>query len=242
MLRLFRITVLDQRKGEGFKKQNARTGKRKGVEFLYMAKYTGPKFRLDRREGVNMQLKGKRSSSGKHPLDKKGPMPPGQHGPHSRGRLSGYGIQLREKQKAKRMYGMFERQFQRYYHESMRRGGKGEELLRLLETRLDNVVYRLGFALSRYHARQMVNHGHILVNGKKVSIPSYEVKVGEVISLKEKAQNLPNVKEAIEGAATTALAEWLERKAIVGKVKRKPTREELPSDINENLIIEYYSR
>lgn len=207
-----------------------------------MARYIGPKFRLDRREGVNMLLKGKRSTSGKHPLDKKGPMPPGQHGPRSRGRLSNYGIQLREKQKAKRMYGILERQFRRYYEESVRTGTKGEGLLRLLERRLDNVVYRLGFALSRAHARQLVNHGHIFVDGKKVSIPSYEVKEGQVVSIKEKSRTLPNITEALENATMATQAAWLEKKATLGKITRYPNRDEMPMDINEHLIIEYYSR
>lgn len=207
-----------------------------------MARFIGPKFRLDRREGVNLLLKGKRSTSGKHPLDKKGPMPPGQHGPKGGRRLSGYGVQLREKQKAKRMYGVFERQFRKFYEEADRRGGKGEELLRMLESRLDNVVFRLGLALSRAHARQLVTHGHILVDGKKLDIPSYEVKIGQVISVHTKAQDLPNIKEALENTKSTALPEWLERKALVGKVVRKPERTEMPSEINENLIVEYYSR
>ena len=140
------------------------------------------------------------------------------------------------------MYGLLERQFHKYYVESVRTGEKGEGLLRLLERRLDNTVYRLGFALSRYHARQLVNHGHIVVDGKKLSIPSYEVKEGQVVTLKEKAQQLPNVKEAVENAKNLTLPDWLERKALVGKVVRYPTREEMPQELNENLIIEYYSR
>lgn len=208
-----------------------------------MARYIGPKFRLDRREGVNMLLKGKRSISGKHPLEKKGAVAPGQHGPKgSRRRLSGYGVQLREKQKAKRMYGILERQFRKMFEEASRRGGKGEELLRMLESRLDNIVFRLGLALSRAHARQLVTHGHILVDGKKVSIPSYEVKAGQVITVVQKAQNLPNIKEAIENVKADNLPDWLERKALVGKVVRLPERAEMPPDLNENLIVEYYSR
>lgn len=207
-----------------------------------MARYIGPKFRLDRREGTNLLLKGKRSISPKHPLEKKGPVPPGQHGNKRAKKLSGYGVQLREKQKTKRMYGVLERQFQKYYAEAMRRGEKGEGLLRLLETRLDNTVYRLGFAVSRAQARQLVNHGHVLVDNKKVTIPSYAVHDGQVITLKEKSQSLPGVKEGLELAENTAMPGWLERKALVGKISRMPNRDEMPVEINENLIIEYYSR
>lgn len=207
-----------------------------------MGRYIGPKFRLDRREGINLLLKGKRSVSGKHPLDKKGAVVPGQHGARGGRRPSNFGVQLREKQKAKRMYGMFERQFRKNYEEAVRRGGKGEELLRILECRLDNVVYRLGLALSRSHARQLVTHGHILVDGKKLSIPSYEIQTGQVISLKAKTVKVPNIVEALENAQGNALPEWLERKATVGKVVRKPNRDEMPQELNENLIVEFYSR
>jgi small subunit ribosomal protein S4 len=209
-----------------------------------MARYTGPKFRLDRREGTNLFLKGKRSASPKHPVNKKGAVPPGQHGPKGLNRkISDYGFQLREKQKVKRMYGLLERQFRKYYESAAKKkGSTGETLLRLLETRLDNVVYRLGLAASRAQARQLTNHGHIEVNGQRVNIPSFQVKLDDVISLHGKATGFVIVKESIDGASVENLPEWLERKALVGKVKRLPEREELGKDINEQAIVEFYSR
>ncbi|MDP2671807.1 MAG: 30S ribosomal protein S4 [bacterium] len=207
-----------------------------------MARYTGPKFRLDRREGTNLFLKGKRSLT-KHPISKKGAVPPGQHGnKSSRRKVSDYGIQLREKQKVKRMYGLLERQFRRYYEAAAKKkGATGETLLQNLETRLDNVVYRLGLAASRAQARQLANHGHIRVNEKKVDIPSFATKSGDVISLSEKAQKFELVKEAVE-ATKDSVPEWLERKALVGRVKTLPSREDIGADINEQLIVEFYSR
>ncbi|HSX58307.1 MAG TPA: 30S ribosomal protein S4 [Candidatus Saccharimonadales bacterium] len=209
-----------------------------------MARYTGPKFRLDRREGTNLQLKGKRSASQKHPLNKKGAVPPGQHGQKGTGRkTSDYGTQLREKQKVKRMYGILERQFRRYYEKaSKKKGATGEALLQLLEARLDNIVYRLGFAASRAQARQLTSHGHVLVNGKKVNIPSYSVQTGDVISLKDKANNFLLVKEASAEIDKDKLPEWLEKKALVGKLNRLPAREEIAAEINEQAIVEFYSR
>lgn len=209
-----------------------------------MARYTGPKFRLDRREGTNLFLKGKRSASAKHPLNKKGAVPPGQHGQKSLNKkVSEYGSQLREKQKVKRMYGLLERQFRKYYeHAANKKGATGETLLQLLETRLDNIIYRLGFAASRAQARQLTTHGHVLVNGKKVNIPSFNVKVGDVISLKSKANSFEFVKEASAEVEKEKLAEWLERKALVGTLKRVPVRDELAAEINEQAIVEFYSR
>lgn len=209
-----------------------------------MARYTGPKFRLDRREGTNLFLKGKRSASAKHPLNKKGAVPPGQHGQKSLNKkVSEYGSQLREKQKVKRMYGLLERQFRKYYENAAnKKGATGETLLQLLETRLDNIIYRLGFAASRAQARQLTTHGHVLVNGKKVNIPSYNVKVGDVISLKSKANSFEFVKEAVADVEKEKLAEWLERKALVGTLKRVPVRDELAAEINEQAIVEFYSR
>lgn len=206
-----------------------------------MARYTGPKFRLDRREGTNLFLKGKRSTSPKHPLERKGAVPPGQHGAkYVSKKVSDYGLQLREKQKVKRMYGLLERQFRRYYEEAAKqKGATGETLLRLLETRLDNIVYRLGFAFSRTQARQLTNHGHVRVNEQKVNIPSYRVKVDDVISLSTKAQQFEFVKAAGE---ENTLTEWLERKALVGKLRRLPVREDIEADINEQQIVEFYSR
>lgn len=207
-----------------------------------MARYTGPKFRLDRREGTNLMLKGKRSASAKHPLNKKGAVPPGQHGPKSGVRkVSDYGFQLREKQKVKRIYGILEKQFRRYYEKAAKKkGATGETLLQLLESRLDNVVYRLGLTNSRAQARQLTSHGHVLVNGKKVNIPSYAVQVGDVISLKDKANSFIFVKEA--SSEEEKLPEWLERKALVGKVVRLPEREEIAAEVNEQAIVEFYSR
>ncbi len=207
-----------------------------------MARYTGPKFRLDRREGTNLMLKGKRSASPKHPLNKKGVVAPGQHGPKGPPRkVSDYGHQLREKQKVKRMYGILERQFRRYYEKaSKKKGATGETLLQLLESRLDNIVYRLNLTSSRAQARQLTSHGHVLVNGKKVNIPSYSVQVGDVVSLKNKANNFEFVKEA--SSEDEKLPEWLERKALVGKITRLPDRAEIASEINEQAIVEFYSR
>lgn len=208
-----------------------------------MARYTGPKFKLDRREGTNLFLKGKRSLSGKHPLDKKGAVPPGKAaGRFKRRRVSDYALQLREKQKIKRMYGLLERQFKRYFEiASKEKGNRGTKLLEILESRLDNIVYRLGFASSRAQSRQLVSHGHILVNDKKIDIPSYNVKVGDIISLTGKAQKFPLVAEALDLVGQN-LPKWLKREGLSGKVLRMTEREELDASINEALIVEYYSR
>lgn len=209
-----------------------------------MARYTGPKFRLDRREGTNLFLKGKRSSSSKHPLEKKGAIPPGQHGQKSlHKKRSDYGLQLREKQKVKRMYGILERQFRNYYEKAAKKkGATGETLLQLLESRLDNVVYRLGFTFSRSQSRQLTSHRHVLVNGKKVNIPSYNVKEGDVISLSDKANNFIFIKEATAEFEKDNLPEWLDRKGLVGTLKKLPAREDIEADINEQAIVEFYSR
>jgi|SRR3989344_5519371 len=208
-----------------------------------MARYTGPKFKLDRREGTNLFLKGKRSLSGKHPLDKKGAVPPGRSaGRFKRRRISDYALQLREKQKVKRMYGLLERQFKRYFEiASKEKGNRGTKLLEILESRLDNIVYRLGFASSRAQSRQLVSHGHILVNDKKIDIPSYNVKVGDIISLTGAAQKFPLVAEALDLVGQN-LPKWLKREGLSGKVLRMTEREELDASINEALIVEYYSR
>ena len=208
-----------------------------------MARYTGPKFRLDRREGTNLFLKGKRSASPKHPIEKKGAVPPGQHGQRLlRRKRSDFGAQLREKQKVKRTYGVLERQFKRYFEEaSKEKGNTGVALLQILETRLDNVVYRFGFAASRAAARQLVNHGHIRVNNEKVDIPSFNVKPGDVVTLSEKVQKLPAVTESLT-LKGDLLPPWLERTALVGKVSKLPAAEDLEGLANEQLIVEYYSR
>ncbi len=210
-----------------------------------MGRYLGPKFKIDRREGTNLYLKGKRSLGPKHPIEKKGAVPPGQHGQKSlrRRKSSDYSLQLREKQKVKRMYGLLERQFRRYYKESAKKKGEtGTTLLQKLETRLDNSVYRLGLAASRAQARQLVTHGHVLVKDKKVSIPSYGLKDNEIISLSDKAQKFSIVKEATEAIDKDTIPKWLEKKGLSGKVKRLPEREEIIGDINDQLIVEFYSR
>ena len=207
-----------------------------------MAKYTDPKCRLCRREGVKLYLKGARCFTAKCPIEKRGAQLPGMHGKkRARGRLSGYGIQLREKQKAKRSYGVLEGQFHGYYEEALKSSqNTGEVIMQTLESRLDNVVYRLGFTQSRSLARQLVTHGHIKVDGKKVDIASFLTKPGQTISVDEKGAKFdyvaPNLIEKNQPAA------WLSRKATEGKIDRLPTRDEIGSDIKENLIIEYYSR
>ncbi len=209
-----------------------------------MARYTGPKFRLDRREGVNLFLKGKRSRSGKHPIDKKGAVPPGQHGNKNvRKKVSSYGIQLREKQKTKRIYGLLEKQFRKYFQMATRKkGATGETLMQLLEKRLDNVVFRSGMAISRNQGRQLVSHGHVLVNQKKVNIPSYSVKAGEIVSLDSKAANFIIVKDSLEFNKDSELPSWLERKGTVIKINADPTRDQINEPVDEQLIVEFYSR
>lgn len=207
-----------------------------------MAKYIDPKCRLCRREGVKLYLKAERCFSPKCPIEKKGAQIPGQHGKkRSHGRISGYGIQLREKQKAKRSYGVLEGQFHRYYEISLKSPqNTGEVLMQHLESRLDNIIFRLGFVTSRSLARQLVTHGNVSVDGKKVDIPSYTTKPGQTIKLSEKSTKFvfvsPNLTEK------SVPAKWLSRKDSEGKVDRLPTRDEIGSDIKENLIIEYYSR
>lgn len=203
-----------------------------------MARYTGPKHRLARREGFNILEKTSTS------LDRRLNIPPGQHGSKgaSRRRLSEFGQQMREKQKVKRMYGVLERQFRRYINEAQKkRGDTGSVLLSLLERRLDNVIYRLRFAKSRAMARQLVGHGHVYVNNKKVTIPSYEVREDEIISLGPKASEIPVVKEALKDKEIS-LPQWLARQGPVGKVKAVPTRDDIETSISEQLIVEYYSR
>lgn len=202
-----------------------------------MARYTGPKHKLCRAEGVAL------CGSPKCPVIRKNAGPPGQHGQKGRKKLSEYGIQLREKQKVKRMYGLLERQFNKYFNiASSKKVATGEALLQILETRLDNVIYRLGLATSRPQARQLVSHGHVSVNGKKVTIPSYNVKIGDIVSLSPKAVNLPFIKQLLDVKKEEKVPSWLNKKATVGKVESLPKREDVGSDINEKLIVEYYSR
>lgn len=202
-----------------------------------MARYTGPKHKLCRAEGIAL------CGSPKCPVVVKNAARPGQHGQKGRRKPSEFAVQLREKQKVKRMYGVFERQFQKYYFlASRKKAATGQALLEILETRLDNVVYRLNLAKSRQQARQLVSHGHVQVNGRKVTIPSYNVKIGDIISLSAKASNFNFIKKLQEETKEEKLPEWLTKKATVGKIVTSPKREDLTMDINENLIVEYYSR
>ena len=206
-----------------------------------MARYIGPKCKLSRREGTDLFLK-----SGAKALDSKCNLEtaPGQHGAR-RGRLSEYGTQLREKQKVRRLYGVLEKQFRGYYKEAARRkGATGENLLQLLEQRLDNVVYRMGFGSTRAEARQLVSHKAILVNDSVVNIASYQVKAGDSVSVKEKAKNQLRVKNALELAGNRGTVEWIDvdTSKLAGTFKAVPDRADLPADINENLIVELYSK
>ena len=208
-----------------------------------MARYTGPVCRLCRREGEKLFLKGDRCYGDKCAMEKR-PYPPGQAG-KKRPRESEYRVQLREKQKTKRMYGMLEKQFRSYYEEANRLEGiTGENLLRLLETRLDNVVYRLGFAKSRSEARQIVRHGHIQVNGKRVDIPSYRVRAGELVSIAPKSKDLLVFKAAIISSERSTVPGWLEVdiEKLQGSVISLPTRDQIDLTVKENLIVELYSK
>ena len=205
-----------------------------------MARYLGPTCKLSRREGTDLYLK-----SGVRPLDSKCKIEtaPGVHGVR-RGRLSDYGVQLREKQKVRRMYGVLEKQFRGYYKEAARRkGATGENLLQLLECRLDNVVYRMGFGATRAEARQLVSHKSILVNGNTVNVPSYQIKTDDVVSIRAKAKNQLRIKNALELAAQREI-EWVDvsNSKLEGTFKRVPDRADLPAEINENLIVELYSK
>ena len=207
-----------------------------------MARYIGPKCKLSRREGTDLFLKSaRRSLDSKCKLDVK----PGQHGVKSGARTSDYGNQLREKQKVKRMYGVLERQFRRYFAEANRRkGNTGETLLSLLETRLDNVAYRMGFGSTRAEARQLVSHKAITVNGQSVNIPSYLVKAGDVVSVREKSKKQNRIVEALQLAAQVGMPAWVDVNAdkAEGVFKKTPDRDEFAADINESLIVELYSR
>jgi small subunit ribosomal protein S4 len=209
-----------------------------------MAKYTGPVCRLCRREGVKLFLKGTRCMSEKCAIERRS-YPPGQHGQSRRTRPTEYGTQLREKQKLRRVYGMQERQFLKTYHMAVRRKGvTGEHLLSLLERRLDNVVYRLGFAASRGQARQLVNHGHLLVNGRKVTIPSMTINVGDSVEVREKSRQLVPVQAALEVAEGRGVPNWLdmEPNLFKGTVQALPTKEDIDVLVNEQVVVELYSR
>lgn len=208
-----------------------------------MARYTGPSCRLCRREATKLFLKGERCYTDKCAVTRRGE-PPGQHG-QSRRKPSEYGVQLREKQKARRVYGIFERQFRRYVDQAVRsKGVTGMLLLQLLERRLDNTVYRMGFADSRAEARQLVRHGHFEVNGRKVDIPSYQVREGGVVAVREKSRNVPVIQQAAEAGNQRTIMGWLDVDFtnLRGRVVRLPSREEIDAPVREHLIIELYSR
>jgi small subunit ribosomal protein S4 len=218
-------------------------GRLNGVEYKggHMARYIGPKCKLSRREGTDLLLKSRaRPIETKCQIDKT----PGQHGGKAK-RLSDYATQLREKQKLRRIYGVLEKQFRKYYKEAARRSGStGEVLLQILETRLDNVVYRMGFGSTRSEARQLVSHRAILVNGKSVNIPSYEVKPADEIQIREKSRQQLRIQEAMNVAEQYGLPDWVDvdPKNMTGVFKQVPERSDLPSEINEQLVVELYSK
>ncbi len=209
-----------------------------------MARYIGAVCRLCRREGMKLFLKGERCYTEKCAIEKRN-LPPGQHGKARKAKLVGYGLQLREKQKVKRIYGVLENQFRRYFETAERtRGITGELLLQLLERRLDNVIYRLGLATSRPQARQLVRHGHFQVNGRKVDIPSYSLKQGDVVTVIGRSQKNPTIEHAIEEVKGRGIPEWLsfDPAAISGRVVSMPTREQINLPVQEQLIVELYSK
>lgn len=208
-----------------------------------MARYTESVCRLCRRENLKLFLKGERCYTDKCAIERRN-YPPGEHG-QGRPKFSEYSIQLREKQKVKRMYGLLEKQFRRTFAEANRtKGITGETLLVLLERRLDNVAYRLGFASSRAEARTLVRHGHLLVNGRKTNIPSYSVRAGDVIAVKEQSRQLGRVVSAMEGAQRRGVPDWaeLDRETVSGRIKILPSRSDVTMPINEKLIVELYSK
>jgi len=209
-----------------------------------MARYTGAVCRLCRREGTKLFLKGTKCTSDRCPLEKRN-FPPGQHGKDRRAKIVGYGLQLHEKQKAKRMYFTLEGQFREYYEKANRASGvPGELLIQQLERRLDNVAFRLGFAISRRQARQVVRHGHVTVNGRKVNIPSYQVNAGDEIAIRESARKLLIVEQGTQFAAQNPLPTWLEMnfETLTGRVLSLPRRKDVNLPINEQLIVELYSK
>ena len=208
-----------------------------------MARYRGPVEKIERRLDADLGLKGERRLSGKSALEKR-PFAPGQHG-QRRAKISEYGLQLREKQKAKFMYGVSEKQFRKYFTEAARReGNTGANLITLIEQRLDNVVFRMGFATTRANARQFTTHGHVLVDGKKVDIPSYIVKPGQKIEIREKSKNNPQIKRAIELTNQTGMVDWVnvDKDKVFGIFTRIPAREEIVIPVEERLIVELYSK
>ena len=209
-----------------------------------MARYTGAVCRLCRREGTKLFLKGTKCTSDRCPIEKRN-FPPGQHGKDRKAKIVGYGLQLHEKQKAKRIYFTLEGQFRAYYEKANRsQGVTGELLIQQLERRLDNVAFRLGFAISRRQARQVVRHGHVLVNGKKVNIPSYQVSVGDVISIREGAKKHVIIEQAAQYAAQNPVPAWIEADFanLSGRVLSLPGRKDVNLPVNEQLIVELYSK
>jgi small subunit ribosomal protein S4 len=209
-----------------------------------MARYTGPVCRLCRREGTKLFLKGTKCLSDRCPIEKRN-FPPGMHGKDRKAKIVGYGLQLHEKQKAKRMYFTLEGQFREYYEKANRATGvTGELLIQQLERRLDNVAYRLGFAISRRQARQVVRHGHVTVNGKKVNIPSYQVNAGDEIAIRDSAKKLLIVEQGAQYAAQNPVPVWLEMNfdSLTGRVLSLPKRKDINLPINEQLIVELYSK
>jgi small subunit ribosomal protein S4 len=209
-----------------------------------MARYAGPVCRLCRREGMKLFLKGERCYGEKCAIERRN-VPPGQHGKGRRARLLGYGLQLREKQKVKRMYGVLERQFRRYFEKADRlKGVTGEILLQLLERRLDNVVYRLGFAASRAQGRQLVRHGHFTVNGKRADVPSFSIKPGDLVAVRPSSLKNPSITYAMEEVKGRGIPEWMELNGeqMTGRLAATPTRDQLNLPIQEQLIVELYSK
>ncbi len=210
-----------------------------------MARYRGPVCKLCRREGLRLGLKGARCETGKCAMEKRNVPPGGGGQSHARRRVSDYGLQLREKQKVRRTYGVLERQFRRYFEEAERRPGiTGETLLQLLERRLDNVVYRLSFAASRAQSRLLIDQGHLLVNGKSVNIPSYLVQVGDTVSVRERSRTIVPIAEAVGKAGSRRLPAWLqvEADAMSGRVTALPMRADIDTPVQEQLVVEFYSR
>jgi small subunit ribosomal protein S4 len=209
-----------------------------------MARYIGPVCRLCRREGMKLFLKGERCYTEKCAIEKRN-IPPGQHTKLRRAKLMGYGLQLREKQKVKRIYGVLENQFRRYFEAAERqRGITGETLLQLLERRLDNVIYRLGLATSRAQARQLVRHGHFIVNGRKVDIPSYSLKAGDVVTVRSSSAQSASIQHAMEEVKGRGIPDWLALDAdkMSGRIVSLPSREQINLPVQEQLIVELYSK
>ena len=209
-----------------------------------MARYIGPVCRLCRREGMKLFLKGERCYTEKCAIEKRN-LPPGQHGKLRKAKMVGYGVQLREKQKVKRIYGVLENQFRRYFEMADRtRGITGETLLQLLERRFDNVIYRLGLATSRAQARQQIRHGHFLINGKKVDIPSYSMKAGDTVTVRPTSAQNASIVHAMEEVKGRGIPEWLQFDGgqLTGRVQSLPTREQINLPVQEQLIVELYSK